>query len=165
MKVDSRNFRKALGCFPTGVAVVATLKPDGAPVGVTVSSFTSVSLEPPLVLFCLDKRNAHLEDFTGGGRFSVNMLREEQREISIRFASRAEQTRFTELDWTRWEDGGVPILNGCLAQLECSLTSTYDEGDHVIVVGQVERLEYSQGGQPLVYWRGTYAQLGSAQIP
>ncbi len=163
MKVDSRSFRKALGCFPTGVAVVATRRPDGEPVGVTVSSFTSVSLEPPLVLYCLDKNNSNLKAFVEHGRFSVNVLHEEQREVSIRFASRSEQCRFADLEWTTWE-ADVPIISGCLAQLECTTVNTHEEGDHVVVIGRVDRLEYSQAGQPLVYWRGAYASLG-CQVP
>lgn len=161
MKVDSRSFRKALGTFPTGVAVVTARRRDGGLVGVTVSSFTSVSLEPPLVLFCLDDKNTNLDVFLDAGHFGVNILREEQKEISIRFSSRSEQCRFTGIEHHSWASG-APMISGCLAQLECRRIATHPGGDHVIVVGEVERLEYSQAGQPLVYWRGAYAQLGGS---
>lgn len=159
MTVDSRSFRRALGCFPTGVAVVTTIGETGDPAGVTVSSFTSLSLDPPLILFCLDNSSANLRAFLDRGFFAVNVLREEQREVSIRFASRSEQNRFAELRWEAW-DTGAPIIAGCLASLECRTVAVHPEGDHHIIVGRVERLESSQAGQPLLYFRGTYAGLG-----
>lgn len=159
MKVDSRTFRKALGCFPTGVAVITTIKPDAEPIGVTVSSFTSVSLDPPLVLFCLDAKNTNFQAFLDSGFFVVNVLREEQREVSIRFASRSEQSRFAGLDCSAWTTG-APVIPGCLANLECRTVAIHEEGDHHVIVGRVEKLAYSQAGQPLIYWRGNYAALG-----
>lgn len=161
MSFDSRSFRKALGCFPTGVAVVTTRgSGDKPPVGVTISSFTSVSLEPPLVLFCLDTKNADLPTFLENGSFAVNILREDQREISIRFAARSPGNRFDGVEMVTW-DTGAPILTGCLANLECKITRTHEEGDHLVIIGEVCRLEFTQAGQPLAYWRGAYAQLGS----
>lgn len=158
MLVDSRGFRKALSCLPTGVTVVTTRSATGEPIGVTISSFTSLSLEPPLVLFCLDNKNGHLQDYLSAGIFAVNVLRADQRELSIRFASRMED---------KWQgvvyearETGAPILAGCLANLECRITGTHLEGDHHIIIGQVTHLEYSQAGQPLIYWRGAYADLG-----
>lgn len=158
MQVDARSFRKTLGCFPTGVTVVTTLADDGSPVGVTISSFCSVSLEPPLVLFCLDKKNSNLESFKSSGHFAVNVLRDSQREVSIRFASRMDD-KWAGVQHHAW-DTGSPILPGCLANLECRTVSQHDEGDHIIFVGRVERLDYSQAGQPLIYYRGAYADLG-----
>jgi len=160
MSIDSRTFRKAMGVFPTGVTVVTTKGAgDRPPIGVTISSFTSVSLEPPLVLFCLDLKNSELATFVANGSFAVNMLREDQRELSIRFAARAEDNRFADLDYAIW-DSGAPILGGCLANLECRVVRTHEEGDHMLFIGEVTRLEYSQAGQPLAYWRGAYARLG-----
>jgi len=158
MTVNPRTFRKTLGCFPTGVTVVTTLDQAGAPVGVTVSSFTSLSLEPPLVLFCLDSRNPNLGAFQAAGHFAVNVLRQEQRELSIRFASRLED----KWKGVTWEAGalGSPLLPGCLATLECRLSAIHEGGDHQIIIGQVEGLEHAQGGQPLLYFRGAYTDFG-----
>lgn len=156
MQVDERAFRKALGCFATGVTVVTTADRDGKPVGVTVSAFSSLSLEPPLVLFCLDKRNRSLDAFKGG-HFAINILREDQREISIVFASRLDDK------WAGIAHSigahGVPLIENSLARLECSLHELIEGGDHLIVVGKVERLDYQTGGQPLLYFRGAYANL------
>lgn len=161
MSFDSRSFRKALGGFPTGVTVVTTKGPgDQSPIGVTINSFTSVSLEPPLVLFCLDIRNSDLSTFVANGTFAVNILREDQRELSIRFAARTDENKFGDVDYAIW-DSGAPILAGCLANLECRIVRMHEEGDHMVFIGQVTRLEYSQAGQPLAYWRGAYARLGS----
>lgn len=160
MSFDSRTFRKALGGFPTGVTVVTTKGAgDQPPIGVTVSSFASVSLDPPLVLFCLDRKNVDLPTFLANGSFAVNILREDQRELSIRFAARAIESKFADIEYTLW-DSGAPILAGCLANLECRIERTHEEGDHILFIGHVTRLEYSQAGQPLAYWRGAYAQLG-----
>ncbi|MGE5517879.1 MAG: flavin reductase family protein [Bacteroidota bacterium] len=155
MSVDQRSFRKALGCFATGVTVVTTLHPDSkAPAGVTVSAFSSLSLEPPLVLFCLGTKTSSIESFKTNGHFAINVLSETQRDLSIRFASRSEDK------WAgmKWDAGvsGVPVLNGCLATLECKLVNTIEGGDHLIFVGEVENLIYQEGGSPLVYFRGAY---------
>ncbi len=157
MPVDSRTFRHALGCFPTGVAVITTATPGGEAAGVTVSSFTSVSLEPPLVLYCLDKKNSNVKAFVENGFFAVNVLSEHQRDVSVRFASRSEQSRFAGLHCETWATG-APIIPGALAQLECRTVAAHEEGDHFVIVGRVERLECSEGA-PLVYWRGNYARL------
>lgn len=161
MEFDSRTFRKALGCFPTGVTVVTTAgRGDAPPVGVTISSFTSVSLEPPLILFCLDLKNVDLPTFVANGSFAVNVLREDQRELSIRFAGRTLANKFADIEYAVWETG-APILGGCLAVLECRVARMHEEGDHMVFIGEVVRLDYSQAGQPLAYWRGAYAQLDS----
>ncbi len=157
MSVDSRSFRKALGCFATGVTVVTTLDPDsGAPVGVTVSAFSSLSLEPPLVLFCLGNRTASLECYRRCGHFAINVLSELQRDLSIRFASRAEN-KWAGIVPETW-NSGVPILPGCLANLECSVHGILDGGDHTIFVGRIERLRHQEGGSPLIYFRGSYLE-------
>lgn len=157
--VDPRAFRNAMASFATGVTVVTAKTADGRPVGLTVSSFTSVSLEPPMVLFCLDRDTANLDTFCEGP-FAVNVLREDQKEVSIRFATRnGEKWSLTQHE--TW-DSGCPILTGCLANLECGVEHVHEGGDHVIIVGRVQRVATNPGGQPLVYFRSAYAELGRA---
>lgn len=155
MSVDSRTFRRALGCFASGVTVVTTLHPQGGkPAGVTVSAFSSLSLDPPLVLFCLGEKTSCLGAFLEHGHFAINILAENQRDVSIRFASRGED----KWQGVAWEAGagGVPVLPGCLATLECTLESALDGGDHKILIGRVVNLRYQEGGPPLLYFRGAY---------
>lgn len=158
MSVDQRSFRKALGCFASGVTVVTSQHPGTkALAGVTVSAFSSLSLDPPLVLFCLGSKTSSIDAFRTHGHFAINILAENQRDLSNRFASRAEDK------WAgvEWEAGasGVPLLAGCLANLECSLAATHDGGDHLIFVGKVEQMKYQEGGSPLIYFRGGYMDL------
>ena len=160
MTVDPRSFRKALGCFATGVTVVTTVNPDdNTPIGVTVSAFSSLSLEPPLVLFCLGNKTSSLDSFKRSGRFVINILAESQRDLSIRFASRVEDKWAGIVAETGL--GGVPVLGGCIANLECALVNTVDGGDHVIFIGQVENIHYQEGGAPLLYFRGAYMDCGA----
>lgn len=158
MTLDSRSFRKALGCFASGVTVVTTLAPETkAPIGVTVSAFSSLSLEPPMVLFCLGNGTSTMDAFKTFGHFAVNILSETQRDLSIRFASRAED-KWQGVSWSAW-DSGAPIIGNCLATLECSLVQVVDGGDHQIFIGRVERMKHQEGGSPLVYFRGSYLDL------
>lgn len=159
MSLDQRSFRKALGCFATGVTVVTTLQPETkAPCGVTVSAFSSLSLEPPLVLFCLGLKTSSIESYKNFGYFGINVLSENQRDLSIRFAGRSEEK------WAgvNWEPGasGVPLLSGCIASLECKLVNTVVGGDHLILIGEVQHLTHQEGGSPLVYFRGAYMDYG-----
>lgn len=163
MTVDPRSFRKALGCFATGVTVVTTVNPeDDCPAGVTVSAFSSLSLDPPLVLFCLGNKTSSIDAYRKNGRFVINVLAENQRDLSIRFASRSED---------KWAGvlcepglGGVPVLMGCIANLECTVVNTIDGGDHVIFIGQVENIHYQEGGAPLIYFRGGYMDCGASPL-
>jgi flavin reductase (DIM6/NTAB) family NADH-FMN oxidoreductase RutF len=158
MALDSRSFRKALGCFASGVTVVTALDPDGkAPVGVTVSAFSSLSLDPPLVLFCLGNQTSSLQVFRAAGHFAINILAEEQRDLSIQFASRGED-KWKGVSWSTW-DSGAPILKNCLANLECRTVNMVDGGDHQIFVGEVQRMKHQEGGSPLIYFRGSYMDL------
>jgi flavin reductase (DIM6/NTAB) family NADH-FMN oxidoreductase RutF len=159
MEIDDRSFRKALGCFASGVTVVSGRDEQGAPVGVTVSAFSSVSLNPPLVLFCLDKRNKSLEAFRDAP-FAINVLREDQRQVSIQFASKGDD-KWKGIEHTINADG-VPLVDNSLAHLECVPHQVVDGGDHLIVIGRVVRLNQQTGGQPLVYFRGAYANLGES---
>lgn len=160
MSIDPTTFRKVLGRFATGITIVTGLTEDKTPVGLTVNAFTSLSLDPPLVLFCLDKRTASIDAFNQGNGFALNMLNEDQQDLSVIFSTKVED-RFAKVDHYFW-DTGVPILNGCLANLECIIDAVHEGGDHLIIVGKVERLYQSDSGNPLLYFNGNYAQIGKA---
>ncbi|HJQ70367.1 MAG TPA: flavin reductase family protein [Blastocatellia bacterium] len=157
MSVTKDEFRRALGHFASGVTVVTSRCEDGLLRGITVSAFTSLSLDPPLVLICIDKR-ASLHDYLKeGDHFAVNMLAEDQELISRRFASR-DVERFEGLGY-RTADTGAPLINGALAAIECRIAHTYPGGDHTIVIGEVIATHVTEG-RPLAYFRGGYARLG-----
>lgn len=153
------DFRRVLGHFATGVTVITTCDTDGRPAGLTASAFTSVSLEPPLVLVCVDHKSQSFPALVDSGRFAVNILKLGQEAISRRFAS----TRLDKFDEVafRVSELGLPLIEGSLAQLECTTVSTYAEGDHTIFVGRVERAETGTG-EPLLYCRGQYDRLSGA---
>ncbi len=155
--VDSRRFRDALGYFATGVTVVTGLTEAGEPVGVTVNAFASVSLEPPLILICLAKTTGCLSAFSRGRRFVVNVLGENQERLSREFAGPREH-RFKDRDHATW-DSGCPVLPGCLANLECTREDVHTAGDHIIVLGRVDRIETAGDGRPLIFYRSDYGRL------
>lgn len=152
-------FRQAMGQFATGVTIVTTMSGE-QPVGLTANSFTSVSLDPALVLICLGKSLGCLEAFSEADQFGVNVLGAAQRETSNRFATKG-STRFTDLDW-HLADGTVPLLSGALANLQCRKHAELDYGDHMIFIGQVERANYDPNREPLLYYGGQYRQLRTA---
>jgi len=155
--VSGQESRAACGRFATGITVVTTVGADGAPVGVTVNSFSSVSLDPPLVLFCLDRAALSFPAFEGAKSFAINVLRESQQDLSVRFSQQGAQ-KFGDLDVQRWGTG-CPILAGCLANLECRTEAIYPGGDHIIIVGRVVHLSVEEDGRPLVYYGGAYRTL------
>ncbi|WP_158044686.1 flavin reductase family protein [Skermanella pratensis] len=157
MSFDRRAFRNALGCFATGITVVTTVNDAGETFGLTANSFSSVSLDPPLVLFCLGRSSNALDVFTASGRFAVNVLAEAQRDLSVRFST-AIGDRWDGVEWEAWETGS-PILKGCLASLDCITEAVHDGGDHVILVGRVKRLASVAEGKPLLYYKGDYARV------
>ena len=152
--VEPEEFRAALGCFATGVTVISTVGPRGELIGITVNSFNSVSLDPPLILFSLNRRAYSLRAFLSTQAFAVNILRAGQEEISERFA-RALDDKWSGVDYELW-DSGCPILTDALANLECKTRHTYHGGDHVIFVGQVMRLRHDPEGRPLVFYASGY---------
>ncbi len=160
MTIEPAAFRKALGCYPTGVAVVTALDPAGERIGMTANSFTSVSLVPPLVSFCLDRASVWFEALQSAGHFAVNVLREGDEEISQRFA-RPSSARWGDLAWTAWQSG-CPILEAALAAFECRVHDRHAAGDHVIFVGEVLAMSAAQDGAPLAYYRGGYRKLAEA---
>ena len=154
--IDSRAFRDACGLFPTGVTIVTTVGESGAPLGLTANSFTSVSLDPPMVLFCVGRSSESLSAFVDGDGFAVHLLAAEQEELSNRFASKGID-RFEGVEW-RWSDvSGLPVIEGAMAVMECKLAHVYAGGDHVILVGEVTCLTVSEPDRPaLGYFRGRY---------
>jgi flavin reductase (DIM6/NTAB) family NADH-FMN oxidoreductase RutF len=158
MTFDSLTFRRALGCFATGVTVVTSRDADGRNRGITINSFSSVSLEPPLILFCLDKATPSFDSFCEAQLFAVNVLRAEQHALSVRFAT-ASAEKWDGVEYDLWP-GDLPVLRGCLANLACRREALYEGGDHVIVVGRVERLAAEDAGEPLIYFQSSYRSAG-----
>ncbi|MEJ7686926.1 MAG: flavin reductase family protein [Variovorax sp.] len=150
----SDEFREALGMFATGVTIVTARSADGTLVGLTASSFNSVSLDPPLVLWSLARGAASMASLSTGSHYAINILAASQKGLAERFATK---------DVDRWIDvaftegmGGAPVLVGAAASFECFNRSRYDEGDHVIFVGEVERCTHSAGASPLLFHGGRF---------
>lgn len=154
---DPARFRRVMGAFPTGVTVVTARRGDGSPAGLTVNSLTSVSLEPLLVLVCIDHQSASHDAVMESGAFAVNLLRESDRDVSESFASGDREDRFQDLAWHR-EVTGSPVLDTALGWLDCTVHQTHVAGDHTIVVGRVEACDAGEG-PPLAYHRGRYARV------
>jgi flavin reductase (DIM6/NTAB) family NADH-FMN oxidoreductase RutF len=154
--VDVLAFRQAAGQFLTGVTIVTTLAEDGAPRGVTANSFTSVSLDPPLVLTCIGKSSRSYRAFATADVFAVNVLAAEQKTLSATFSSRSED-KFAGVEW-RAGRGGAPLLPGCIAQFDCTLHQRIDAGDHIVLIGRVVGLEMVMGN-PLGYFAGNYVDF------
>ncbi|WP_432473553.1 flavin reductase [Amphritea sp. HPY] len=158
---DPKDFRRALSQFPTGVTVITTLDAEGNPVGVTASSFNSVSMDPTLVLWSIDKGAHSLSAFENAEHFAVNVLSRDQVATSNNFASRGED-KFANAEYTAGL-GDAPVLNDYAAQFECKTWAVYEGGDHLILVGEVLDYRYNDDAEPLVFARGSYAV--SAQHP
>jgi flavin reductase (DIM6/NTAB) family NADH-FMN oxidoreductase RutF len=154
---DPRTLRDALGCFATGVTVVTCLDAKGKPAGLTVNSFTSVSLDPPLLLVCIAKAAASAGALTAATHFAINVLQTGQQPASIRFSTR-DQDRFGATPWSCGE-AGAPILKDSLGVFECERFAVYDGGDHHILVGQVVKASFDAGVDPLLFFRGRYRRL------
>ncbi|MFC7536069.1 flavin reductase family protein [Sphingomonas sp. GCM10030256] len=154
---DPRTLRAALGCFATGVTIVTCLDQNDEPVGLTANSFTSVSLDPPLLLVCVDKRAASARALTAAGHFAVNVLQTGQQPASSRFATK-DQDRFGSTPWSPGEFG-PPVLRESLGVFECATHAVHNGGDHHIVIGQVLRASFDPVLDPLLYFRGRYRRL------
>lgn len=158
MTLDGREFRNALGWFATGVTIITTVTPKGEPIGITANSFNSVSLDPPLVVFSLDRRAFSLAQFQESGVFAINVLCEDQKDLSAAFA-RAGHPKWDGVKFEIW-DTGSPILDGTLASFDCRLHATHDGGDHIVFLGNVLRMRAAPEGRPLLYFRGKYMKIG-----
>ncbi|MGI9235620.1 MAG: flavin reductase family protein [Woeseiaceae bacterium] len=156
-QIDLADFRRALSCFATGVAVVTTLDADGEKVGMTISSFNSVSLDPPLVLWSIAEDSMGYDIFTKAEYFAVNVLAMHQKELSNRFARTGEN----KFDGLACRDGihGVPILPDYAACFECRTEHRYEGGDHKIIVGRVLHME-DRETDPLIFYRGRFLRKG-----
>lgn len=151
---DSQAFRRALGNFATGITVITAVSPQGERVGITANSFNSVSLDPPLILWSLDKRSTNLDAFTKASHFAVNILAADQMHLSNQFA-RPSDDKFAGVSF-REGLGGAAVLNDCAAVFECAQHQIVDAGDHFILIGRVEQFE-AEGRAPLCYHQGGYS--------
>ena len=156
-----KDLRRVFGKFPTGVTVVTTRNAAGDPIGFTANSFTSVSLDPPLLLVCLEKCSANLDSFTQSNHFAVNILSDKQMDISNRFASRVAE-RFAEIAWHPGP-ADVPLLEDTVAWFACETDNVVDAGDHVILIGRIFDFHGSEA-RPLAYHAGNYLDLGLGEL-
>jgi flavin reductase (DIM6/NTAB) family NADH-FMN oxidoreductase RutF len=151
---STQEFRTALGMFATGVTIVTARTPDGEVIGLTANSFNSVSLDPPLVLWSLAQVAASLPAFRAGSHYAINVLAADQKTLAEKFSLRGADR------WTgvKFSDGmgGAPLLEGAAATFECFNRSRYEEGDHVIFVGEVERCSWRSGVSPLLFHGGRF---------
>jgi flavin reductase (DIM6/NTAB) family NADH-FMN oxidoreductase RutF len=161
---NTRAFREALGWFPTGIAVMTAASEEASHIGITVNSFTSVSLDPPLVLWCIDRRSRRYPAFANAPGFTVSILASGQKAVSARLAGAGEH-RLDGIALIETELG-PPALADSLAVFECALESVQDAGDHAILIGRVLRFaRHEKAGAPLVYFRGNYGALAQGAPP
>jgi 3-hydroxy-9,10-secoandrosta-1,3,5(10)-triene-9,17-dione monooxygenase reductase component len=159
MTIDSSTFRATLGHYPTGVCVITSRTPRGAAVGMTVGTFTSVSLDPPLVGFFPDKKSTSWPEIAATGRFCVNVLADDQEWLGRRFASRGED-RFADVICAS-SPTGLPILDGSIAWIDCTIHSVSNAGDHFLVLGSVEAMSVERAAAPLVFHQGRFAHVAT----
>ena len=161
--LSEEALRACFGQFATGVTIVTVRNGGGAPRGITMNSFSSVSLDPPLVLFCLGRAADNFADFLGATSYAVNVLGQDQQELSVRFAN----SRPDPWAGVPWDEGlsGAPLLRDRIAALECRPYAQHNGGDHVIIVAQVEQVYAGNGALPLVYWGSGYRGLDGAAAP
>lgn len=157
MTIDTRLFRNALGRFASGVCVVTTTNEDVGPMGVTISSFCSLSLIPPMILFCLGRDSNSIAAFLATERFAVNVLSEEQRSLSDNFAS-LRPNKFADVAYQHSSLGNI-ILDGCLVTIECRRSGVHEGGDHLIIPGVVENIVLGRDKPPLLWFRGAYGRM------
>jgi flavin reductase (DIM6/NTAB) family NADH-FMN oxidoreductase RutF len=154
--IEPALYRRTCAKFATGITVVTTTDEHRHPHGMTVNSFASVSLTPPLILVSIDLKNAILGHFLTTSWFAVNVLAEDQEDVSRRFSSASER-RFEGLEWQAGESG-VPLLLGALARMECAVAQTFEVGDHAVLVGEVRTAAYREG-LPLIYFNSRYGKI------
>lgn len=154
---DARTLRDAMGCFATGITVLTAIAPDGKPIGLTANSFTSVSLDPPLVLACIARSAKSIAVLENAENFAINVLHIGQQPTSNLFASKVED-RFAQVEWEMGRHG-TPVIRHSLATVECRRHAIHDGGDHIILIGKVERAAFDPRRDPLLYFAGKYRRL------
>ena len=155
---DTRALRDTFGRFATGVTVVSTVNESGEFFGLTANSFTSLSLDPPLVLFCLDYKALSFDAFRKTSNFVVNVLSEEQKELSAHFA-RSSVDKWNGIEFEIWHTG-CPVLPQSIAVLECLTIARHEGGDHLIIIGQVDQIRYDENEtKPLLFYKGRYGAI------
>jgi len=160
MNFDAREFRNTLGRFATGVTVCTTVNQKGELFGVTANSFSSLSLDPPLVLFCLDLKAMSFDAFGTASHFNINILADDQEELSSHFA-KSGTDKWAGVNFETSESG-CPVLPNCIAVLECRKRDIHDGGDHIIIVGEVEKFSNdTDGKRPLLFFQGRYNGLSA----
>lgn len=157
--IDAHTMRHIMRCFPTGVTVVAARDTEGIPFGLTVNSLTSVSLDPPLILVCIDRGASSHDPLVSASSFAVSVLSDEQATVAKRFASEPSVGRFEDVGW-RTVASGDPVVDGASAWLSCTRESVYGAGDHSIVLGRVEAAGDS-GADALAFYRGSFVRMGT----
>ncbi|MDX2274606.1 MAG: flavin reductase family protein [Hyphomonadaceae bacterium] len=155
-ELTTRKLRELFGLFATGVVIVTAVSPDGEPIGLTVNSMASVSLEPPLLLWCLASNSQSRAAFTDGARFDIHILSEHQAPIALHFARKARDKFDTDPHWRR--DPKPPRVDGVLARLACTVHATHEAGDHIIIIGQIEAAEHTSG-PPLVFYASKFGRF------
>ena len=158
-QTDTRALRNALGRFATGIAIVTAIDPDGHPIGLTVNSFSAVSLQPALVLWCLDNSSHNLEAFRKASHHAINILSADQQDISNRFATWPVD-RFAGLPWQAGA-GGAPLFPACCASFEVANETAHLAGDHTIFIGRVEKFSETPDLAPLLFHAGQYRHLAT----
>jgi 3-hydroxy-9,10-secoandrosta-1,3,5(10)-triene-9,17-dione monooxygenase reductase component len=153
----AREFRDVLGRFATGVTIVTAMTDDG-PVGMTCQSFSSVSLQPPLVMFLPAKTSRAWPAMRGAGHFTVNLLASDQEALSNQFAAKGVD-KFAGVSWSGAPSTGAPRLDGSLAWIDCTIQAVHEAGDHYVVLGLVQDLVHGPDAQPLVFFRSAYHRL------
>jgi len=153
----SRSFREALGRYPTGVALI-TLMAEGRPMAMTVNSFASVSLDPPLILWSVDRAGKRYRLFRDTLHFAVNVLAADQEALSV-FCAQNDDLGLSDAAWSPGQDG-APLVKGCVARFECSREAVHAGGDHDIIIGRVDAFDMPRTAPALVFHRSAYAQAG-----
>jgi flavin reductase (DIM6/NTAB) family NADH-FMN oxidoreductase RutF len=154
MVIEAAEFRQVLGDYPTGVSAITAMGADGQPIGMVVGTFSSVSLDPPLVGFLPDKNSSTWPRLEAAGRFCVNVLASDQLSVCRQLAGKGPD-KFAEVEYTV-SDHNLPVIAGALATIECALHSVTDAGDHYFVLGRVLRLEAAREADPMLFFRGRY---------
>lgn len=155
--MDHRDFRNTLGKFATGVTVITTKNEKNDMIGLTANAFSSVSLDPPLILVCIDKKSDSIPAFAKGRPFAVNILTEQQEKECWAFAKKGED-KFKDIRYTLSKDG-IPLLDSNLATIECKVDEVFEGGDHIIVTGLVDKIDRNDGENPLLFFSGKICSL------